>query len=128
MTTENPNPSGQPEHPLIPAGRVNGTAVFSPSGEKIGAVEDLAIDKLSGQVAYAIVRFGGVLGIGERYHPMPWRLLNYDAGRGGYVVPCDRGQLEGAPVIDASELSGWSDAGRRQGIQDFYGQYYPIPL
>ena len=83
-------------HPLIPADRVNGTDVYNAAGDKLGKIEDIAIDKVSGQVAYAILSFGGFLGLDERYHPMPWSLLRYDVDKGGYVVPLDKAQLEGA--------------------------------
>jgi sporulation protein YlmC with PRC-barrel domain len=117
----------QPEHPLILAERVNGTSVFSTTGEKIGKLEDVAIEKVSGHVAYAIIGFGSFLGLGERFHAIPWGMLTYDEGRGGYVIPCDRDQLEKAPTIDASQLSGWSDAGRRGEIFDYYGRFgYPL--
>lgn len=119
--------SERPDHRLIPAERVNGTAVYSPSGDKLGSVEDLAIDKLSGQVAYAILGFGGVLGLGERYYPVPWGLLGYDTDRGGYVIPCDKDKLEDAPFFDAQDLSGWEDSHVRQGIFDYYAIYGARP-
>ena len=64
----------KPAHPLIPADRVNGTDVVNQAGEKLGKIEDVAIDKVSGDVAYAILSFGGVLGIGAKYYPVPWKI------------------------------------------------------
>lgn len=112
----------KPAHPLIPADRVNGTDVYSPAGEKLGKIEDVAIDKVSGEVAYAILSFGGFLGVGEQYHPVPWRLLTYDVDKGGYVIPCSKDEIEGAPSIDREELSGWNDEASRDAI---YGYYAP---
>jgi hypothetical protein len=117
-----------PAHPLIPAGRVNGTAVYGTGGEKLGHVEDVAIDKLSGQVAYAILSFGGFLGVGERYHPVPWSLLTYDTDRRGYVIPCGKAELEDAPSFHADELSGWEDTHDRQAIYNYYSGFGPTPL
>jgi sporulation protein YlmC with PRC-barrel domain len=117
----------RPEHPLIPAERVNGTKVFNREGEKIGHVEDIAIDKLSGKVAYAILSFGGFLGAGERYHPVPWSLLKYDTEQRGYVIPCDKQQLEEAPSFEADDLSGWDDRDIREGIYSYYGAYGVTP-
>ncbi|MFC3079694.1 PRC-barrel domain-containing protein [Phenylobacterium terrae] len=114
---------GRPEHPLIPADRVNGTDVYNTGGEKIGKVEDVAIEKVSGKVAYAIMSFGGFLGIGERYHPIPWSLLRYDVDKRGYVIPCDREALENAPSFDAEELSGWDDGDSRDAIYAHYMRY-----
>ena len=68
----------KPAHPLIPADRVNGTDVYNKAGERLGKIEDVAIEKVSGEVAYAILSFGGVLGIGAKFHPVPWKLLKYD--------------------------------------------------
>jgi sporulation protein YlmC with PRC-barrel domain len=113
----------KPAHPLIPADRVNGTDVVSKSGEKLGKIEDVAIDKVSGKVAYAILSFGGVLGIGARYHPAPWKLLTYDTERRAYVIPMDRAELETAPTIDETALSGWNDALSREDIYRYYAGY-----
>ncbi len=54
------------------------------------------IDKASGRIAYAVLSFGGFLGIGDRYYPLPWEKLNYNTEMGGYVVDIDRETLEGA--------------------------------
>lgn len=117
----------RPEHPLVPAGRVTGADVYNRAGEKLGSVEDIALDKMSGHVAYAILSFGGFLGIGERYHPVPWALLAYDPERRGYVIPCDKRQLEAAPTFEADELSGWDDSDAREGIYGYYGPFGAVP-
>jgi hypothetical protein len=75
---------------LISSDKVVGTPVYNRQGEHLGSVYNLMIDKISGQVAYAVMSFGGFLGIGERYHPLPWRVLKYDTRQGGYVVDLDR--------------------------------------
>ena len=122
-----PSASRRPEHPLIPAGRVNGADVFNGAGEKLGSVEDVAIDKVSGKVAYAIISFGGFLGLGERYHPIPWSLLTYDTDKRGYVIPCDKDELRSAPSFDTEELSGWDDTDVRESIYSYYGRYGGTP-
>src|SRR5437763_16562835 len=68
---------------LISAGKVQGTNVYNTNGDSLGEVYDVMIDKLSGKVAYAIMSFGGFLGVGERYHPLPWNTLKYDTPRAG---------------------------------------------
>jgi sporulation protein YlmC with PRC-barrel domain len=117
----------QPAHPLIPADRVNGTDVYGSDGEKIGKVEDVAIDKVSGRVAYAILAFGGFMGIGERYHPVPWSMLRYDVEKRGYVIPCLAAELESAPSFEADELSGWNDTDSRIDIYRFYTPFGATP-
>jgi sporulation protein YlmC with PRC-barrel domain len=113
----------KPEHPLIPADRVNGTDVYNKAGEKLGKIEDVAIEKVSGEVAYAILSFGGVLGIGAKYHPVPWKLLKYDTDKRAYVIPMDKAELTSAPMIDEKELSGWTDEATRDAIFKYYGAY-----
>jgi hypothetical protein len=113
----------KPAHPLIPADRVNGTDVYSKAGDRLGKIEDVAIEKVSGEVAYAILSFGGVLGLGAKYHPVPWRLLKYDADKRAYVIPLKKADLEKAPMIDETELSGWNDELSREAIYSYYGAY-----
>jgi sporulation protein YlmC with PRC-barrel domain len=74
-------------HPLITASRVDGTSVFNKAGDRIGYVKDLSIDKNSGKIVYALLSFGGFLGIGERFHPLPWDVLKYDIAKDGYLYP-----------------------------------------
>ncbi len=101
------------DHPLIPAQRVNGAEVFNQANEKIGKIEDIAIDKRSGKVAYAILSFGGFLGMGEKHQPLPWSVLTYDTGLGGYVVDITQEFLALAPKLDVSEVR---EGPRAQGV------------
>ena len=82
---------------MISSDKVNGTAVYSRTGEHIGTIDHLTIDKATGKVAYAVMGFGGFLGMGEDHHPIPWAKLSYDTSRGGYVTDITSEQLEGAP-------------------------------
>ena len=63
---------------LIASDKVQGTNVYNAAGDNLGAIHDLMIDKASGKVAYAIMSFGGFIGIGNQYHPLPWSVLKYD--------------------------------------------------
>jgi hypothetical protein len=113
---------------LIFASKVRHTPVFSEAGERIGDVEDLAVEKVSGKVAYAILSFGGFLGIGEKYHPVPWSVLRYDTTRGGYVTSLDKAQLEAAPSYVLAELADLGDAERyRDAIYGYYGAFGATP-
>lgn len=94
----------------IPASRVIGTNVYNTSGETIGTIEDVMLDKLSNGIMFAVIGFGGFLGIGERYHAIPWSTLDFDKGRGGYVVPFSKEQLKAAPSYSVNELT--EDDGR----------------
>ena len=84
---------------------VNGTRVYSPSGDQLGSIDHLVIDKQSGNIAYAVMAFGGFLGMGSDHHPIPWKKLSYDTELGGYVTDISQSQLEGAP----SRPDDWRD-------------------
>ncbi len=100
------------DHPLITSDRVNGTPVFNPAGERIGHIETLSIDKVSGQVKYALMSFGGFLGIGEKFHPLPWNALEYNTEHDGYVVGLTREKLKAAPVFTRDELEAFGGGDR----------------
>ena len=106
---------------LISADKVVGTSVYNRQREKLGSVYGLMLNKLNGRVAYAVMSFGGFLGMGESYHPLPWRVLTYDTGLDGYVVDMDRSRLENAPrytsAADAESLR----------ERDRIDAYYAIP-
>jgi len=105
--------------PLISASKVQGTPVFDTEGERLGHVEDIMLHKVSGQVAYAVLSFGGVLGIGDKHSPLPWSVLTFDTGRGGYVVPMGRDQLRDAPHYNKDELTN-DDNGWGARVNDYY--------
>ena len=115
---------------LIAADKVQGTDVFNNGGDRLGSVHDLMIDKQTGQVAYAIMSFGGFLGIGNSYHPLPWSLLRYNPNLGGYVVNLDKQELEGAPGYDADAEPTWGDRAYETKIHDYYraGPYWTMPM
>jgi PRC-barrel domain len=108
---------------LISAGKVQGTNVYNTQGESLGEVYDVMIDKRSGKIAYAVMSFGGFLGIGNRYHPLPWSTLKYDTRQGGYVVGLTKQQLEGAPTYGINETPAWGGPGLRKA----YSRLLPAP-
>jgi len=71
----------------------------------------------------AVLSFGGFLGIGDSYHPLPWKSLKYDPSQGGYVVDLDKDRLQGAPSYSSSEAPDWSDPGYSRRIDDYYGRF-----
>ena len=107
---------------LIAAEKVKGTDVYNRAGEKLGSVEDIMIDKVSGRAIYAVMSFGGFLGMGEKHHPLPWATLKYDTQKGGYVVNLDKKQLEGAPSYDRDSEFKWTPDYGRKG-----DSYYNVP-
>jgi len=119
------------ERKLILASRVEHTSVFNEEGWMIGHIKDLSIDRQTGEVIFAIMSFGGFLGIGNRLHPLPWSLLTYDTEQHGYTVSLDTKALRDAPHYDASELEefgGSHHAEKIAHILEFYGRYAPPPF
>jgi hypothetical protein len=106
---------------LIAADKVQGTDVFNPGGDRLGSIHDLMIDKQTGQVAYAIMSFGGFLGMGNSYHPLPWPLLRYDTNLGGYIVDIDESQLRDAPSFPVGAEPAWGDPEYENKLHDYYG-------
>jgi sporulation protein YlmC with PRC-barrel domain len=109
---------------LIASDKVEGTPVYNTAGEHLGTIYTLMLDKRSGKVRYAVMSFGGFLGIGERYHPLPWDKLTFEPRQGGYVVDIPREQLEGAPTYARDETP-WTDPLYGQSVYGYYGIPFP---
>lgn len=109
---------------LIASDRVEGTAVYNRQGEKLGKISNFMVDKVTGQVRYAVLSFGGFLGMGHDHYPLPWSMLNYDTQQGGYVVDLDRKLLDEAPRHMADERPDYDD-GYGRNVYQYYGLIYP---
>jgi sporulation protein YlmC with PRC-barrel domain len=108
---------------VISSDRVEGTDVYNDAGDKLGSIDELMIDKRSGQVRYAVLEFGGFLGMGTDRYPLPWDMLKYDTSREGYVVPVDKKQLEGAPRYTQDSRPDYDETYGRT-VSDYYGVPY----
>jgi hypothetical protein len=109
---------------LIGSDKVEGTAVYGAGDSKIGSIERVMIDKASGKVAYAVLSFGGFLGIGDDHYPLPWASLKYDKALGGYRTGITEQQLKGAPKYTNDNAWNWEDRARVRAVNDYYG----VPL
>jgi hypothetical protein len=125
MSDAHPGPTHQRGLPineterLIGSDKVEGTSVYDRQGNSLGSVYNFMVDKVTGKVAYAVMSFGGFLGMGERYHPIPWKKLDYDTRMGGYVVDTTKEELERAPSYTAAETP-WKDPDYGRSVYDFY--------
>ena len=106
---------------LICSDKVEGTAVYGADETQIGSIERVMIDKRSGKVSYAVLSFGGFLGIGDDHYPLPWQSLKYDTNLGGYRTGITEKQLQAAPKYSSDNDWSWEDRTRTQGIDDYYG-------
>jgi hypothetical protein len=108
-------------HSLIASDRVEGTPVVQAStGNRMGSIQRLMIDKLSGNVAYAVLSFGGFLGLGEKHFPVPWAALKYSTRWGAYALDMTEEQLSGAPQYTAGEEIDWGDRHQDSDVGRFY--------
>ncbi|MEF2074321.1 PRC-barrel domain-containing protein [Consotaella aegiceratis] len=105
----------------IEASRVSGTEVYNTEGEHLGHIQDFVLGKRDGAVKYAILSFGGFLGFGEEYYPLPWQVLKYDERQGGYVIGVTIDQLKQGPRYGAAESPSWADPAYGRSIDDYYG-------
>ena len=110
---------------LIGSDKVEGTAVYGADSEKIGTIERVMIDKISGRVSYAVLSFGGFLGIGDDHYPLPWQSLKYDTNLGGYRTGITEHQLKGAPKYTNDNDWSW-DEPRSRAVNDYYGVPYGL--
>ena len=88
---------------LIASNKVEGTAVYTIEGERLGSIYNFMVDKRSGQVSYAVLQFGGFLGLGADYYPLRWNQLKYDSDLGGYVVGVLKEALADGPRFAAPD-------------------------
>lgn len=108
---------------LIASNKVEGTTVYGVDGDKLGHIHNFLVDKVSGQVEYAVLQFGGVFGLGADYYPLPWQSLTYDTEQGGYVVELDKETLESAPRYADEEPR--FDRAYGEQVYSHYGLTYP---
>ena len=108
-------------HALISSRRVEGTPVFSSKGEKLGTIHSVMIGKRTGTVAYAVLEFGGFMGVGSKVHPVPWSLLTYEVDRDGYVVEMTKDQLSRAPAMTLDESDRPIDREYQEQLNSYWG-------
>ena len=107
-----------PNHQLISSEDVEGTSVFGPNDAQIGEIDHLMIDKISGRVSYAVMSFGGFLGLGHSHYPVPWSALKYDTALSGYRTGITEQQLKDAPAFSDDS---WSDRNWETRTHQHYG-------
>jgi hypothetical protein len=108
-------------HNLIGSDRVEGTPVCRPTGEKIGVIQRLMIDKVSGKIAYAVLTFGGFLGFGQKHFPIPWQSMKFNLQVGAYELEVTEDQLRTAPSFAPGEEFDWGDRS-----DEIIVRHYPV--
>ncbi|MBI1328635.1 MAG: PRC-barrel domain containing protein [Alphaproteobacteria bacterium] len=106
---------------LIGSDKVEGTDVYRSNGDHIGNIDRVMIDKYSGKVAYAVMSFGGILGMGKDRYPVPWSMLTYSENLGGYQLDITEQQLKGAPSFSDGQDWQFADRAGERALFDYYG-------
>src|SRR3954468_435760 len=101
-----------PVHPFIESDRVEGTVVYSADGDRVGTIRRLVIEKVNGQVAYAVTSIGRYFNLEHEEHTIPWKRLRYDPARHGYVVDVTEAELRAAPEFTREDVIGHSTEAR----------------
>jgi sporulation protein YlmC with PRC-barrel domain len=112
------NATVHPNHALISSEDVEGADVYDPKGNKVGDIDHLMIDKMSGRVSYAVMSFGGFLGLNHSHYPVPWATLKYDTSLEGYVTGITESQLRDAPEFSDDS---WGDRNWETQLHKHYG-------
>lgn len=107
-------------HRVISAGDLTGARVRNRDGEDLGKIEEILIDSAAGRVTYALVAYGGVMGIGEKLYAIPWEAFS-DASDGEILIDADRTRLEQAARFDAARWSNPADPDWIAHLDNFYG-------
>lgn len=106
---------------LISSAKVEGTSVYSMDGDKLGSIHSVMLGKRDGKAAYAVVSFGGFLGLGQSHYPVPWGQLTYSRDYDGYVTNLTEERLRGAPSYRADEEDTYYGRNNwRAGVDSYY--------
>lgn len=110
---------------LIASDKVEGTTVLNRQGEHLGTIQNFMVDKRTGRAEYAVLKFGGFLGIGGDHYPVPWDMLTYDVSQSAYVVDIDKSRLDGAPRYSPETPPDYDEPYGR-GVYGYWNVPYPI--
>ncbi|NKN35019.1 PRC-barrel domain containing protein [Agrobacterium sp. a22-2] len=114
------NPDVHETPALIASDKVEGTKVYGSDGKHIGSIERIILEKRGGRVSYAVLSFGGFLGMGHDHYPLPWEKLSYDEDLDGYRIDLTKADVENAPrFTNENEADWYRDNGRK--VYDYYG-------
>jgi sporulation protein YlmC with PRC-barrel domain len=124
VATPDPEQEERHYHRVIASSTLNGTHVRNPAGEDLGRIEEIMMDAPTGRVAYAVLSFGGFLGIGGKLFAVPWKALALNENDHEFVLNVDRHLLETAPGFDKDN---WPDMADPAFTRMIYGHYGYTP-
>jgi hypothetical protein len=112
------------------AASLTGNNVVNANGEDLGRIEAIMLDVTSGRIAYAVLSFGGFLGMGSKLFAIPWSALTLDAGQKRFVLDVSKERLESAPGFDKDHWPSMADRAWATDVHDYYDvtPYWDDPL
>lgn len=114
--------SAGPGPEIMAASTLEDNEVYNSLGEKLGSLEEIMLDVLNGRIAYAVLSCGGLLGVGNRLHAIPWCALTLDTSRKCFVLDVSAERLKEAPGFDKDRWPSMADDGWARQTYDYYGQ------
>ena len=106
---------------LMGADTLNGNDVYNEQDEDLGDIKEFMLDLKTGRVSYAVLSFGGFLGMGDKLFAVPWNALKLDTVNNRFVLNVDKERLESAPGFDKDDWPDMSDQSWAQGVHTYYG-------
>ena len=106
---------------LMGADTLIGDDVYNHSDEQLGDIKEIMLDMRSGQIAYAVLSFGGVLGLGEKLFAVPWEKLTLDTVNKRFLLDVDKNQLSNAPGFDKDNWPDMASEAWNDQMNQFYG-------
>ncbi|HKO88432.1 MAG TPA: PRC-barrel domain-containing protein [Burkholderiales bacterium] len=106
------------------ASKIIGTDVLNRQGEDLGDIKELVLDPGSGDISYAVISFGGVMGMGDKLFAVPWKALKLDTTKNNFVLDVDRERLKSAPAFDVDRWPDMANAQWNNDVHAYYGQRY----
>ena len=106
---------------LMGAATLTGDNVVNQQDDALGDIKEIMLDMRSGRVAYAVLSFGGILGMGDKLFAVPWSALKLDTVNKRFVLNVDKTRLESAPGFDKDAWPNMADSSWEKDIHGYYG-------
>lgn len=107
---------------IVRSNEVIGVAVKNSHKESLGKIEEIVINKSSGQVCYVVLSFGGLLGMGEKYFAFPWKSISFSKEDTCFILNVDKERLKNAPGFDTDKWPNMVHEAWQQSIDNYYRQ------
>lgn len=111
-------------YPVLSASTLAGDSVTNPEGEDLGRIEDLMVNTETGEIAYAVLSFGGFMGMGDKLFAIPMKAMRLDTENKKFVLNVPKERLKNAPGFDKDNWPDMADTTWSSGITDYYKEHY----